>query len=80
MLKEGLVKYVIIVTSAFAVAAPIAWLAVSAWMEGFVEKVPMNLWPFAAAYALILLLTLGIVALQYLKAANSDPSQTLKTE
>lgn len=80
VLKEGLVKYVVMVTSAFAVAAPIAWSAVSAWMEGFVEKVPMNLWPFAAAYALILVLTLGIVALQYLKAANSDPSETLKTE
>lgn len=80
VLKEGLRKYAIITSVAFVIAAPAAWFAVVRWLESFVKKVPTDIWPFAAAYALILVLTLSIAALQYVKAAHSDPSETLKTE
>lgn len=80
LLKEGLLKYLAIVLVSFAVASPIAWYSAERWLQGFVERLPVTIFPFAVSLAIILPLTLAIVALQYLRAANADPSKTLKTE
>lgn len=80
LLKDGLRKYAILTTTAFAISAPVAWYAVSRWLRGFVESAGMTFWPFAASFIMLLSLTMAIVAYQYLRAANADPSETLKTE
>ena len=77
-IKEKYKDFIVLVS--FAVASPIAWYSAERWLQGFVERLPVTIFPFAASLAIILLLTLAIVALQYLRAANADPSKTLKTE
>ena len=80
LLKDGLTKYCLLVLSAFVIAAPLAWLAVSRWLEGFSEHVGIAIWPFVAALLAVLLLTLGIVSCQLRQAASADPADALKSE
>jgi len=69
-----------LVAVAFAISCPVAWYAVAAWQENFVERVGLPLWIFAASFGVVLLLTLLIVAFQYWRAATVDPAETLQKE
>ena len=64
----------------FILAAPIAWVLAGRWQQGFVDKVGLNGMEFVIAFALISLLTLGIVAVMSLKAVRSNPVATLRKE
>ncbi|MBO5406672.1 MAG: ABC transporter permease [Bacteroidales bacterium] len=76
----GLKRYFVLVAVAFAISCPMAWYAVAAWQENFVERVGLPLWIFAASFGVVLLLTLLIVAFQYWRAATVDPADTLQKE
>lgn len=80
ILMEGLGKYILLVVVTFAVAAPLAWFAADKWMEGFVERVPAGIWPYAASFVALLCLTLLIVAYQYSHTSSVNPAETLKSE
>jgi putative ABC transport system permease protein len=65
---------------AFLLAAPLAWYAMHKWLEGFVYRVDLAWWLFALAGALAGGIALLTVSFQSIKAALTDPVDSLKSE
>lgn len=77
MLSKDFLKLVII---AVVIATPIAWWAMSKWLEDFAYRVNISWWIFAVAGALALIIAMLTVSLQAIKAAIANPIKSLRTE
>lgn len=73
-------RFAAIVLASFAVAAPLAWWGVGAWLSNFRSAVPRHAWVFAAALAVVLLITAVTVTLRSWHTANENPVDSVKTE
>ena len=71
-------RYAAIVCVCFVVAAPVAWLISTRWLEQFANKVSMPLWLYAAVLAVVLLLTTAIVVFRSWRAATENPADVVK--
>jgi len=74
------IRYVRILTICFIVAAPIAWYAVSRWLENFAYRTPMYWWVFFLSFLLITAITMATVTFQSWRVADANPVDSLKTE
>jgi putative ABC transport system permease protein len=72
--------YLRILTICFLIAAPVAWYAVDRWMENFAYRTPLHWWVFAAAFAVVGALTMGVVTFQSRRAALANPAEAIKRE
>ena len=77
MLSKDFLKLVII---AIVIASPIAWWAMSKWLEDFAYRVNISWWIFVVAGALALMIAMLTVSLQAIKAAIANPIKSLRTE
>ncbi|MGE4585754.1 MAG: ABC transporter permease [Mangrovibacterium sp.] len=77
MLNADFVKWVLI---AFAIAAPIAWYAMTRWLGNFAYKTDFSWWIFVLAGLLTLGVALLTVSLQSYKAAVKNPVEALRYE
>jgi putative ABC transport system permease protein len=68
------------VVAAFALAAPVGYLLMERWLEGFAYRIALGPGLFVAVGSLLLGLGLLAVAAQTLRAATADPVQALRTE
>jgi putative ABC transport system permease protein len=73
-------EFVIIVAISFLLAVPLAWYALSSWIENFVYHTEISWEVFAVAGFGSLIVTLTTVSFQLLKAASRSPVHSLKTE
>ena len=73
-------KYLIIAGVSFAIAAPIAYILMTGWRQGFVSQAPIPLWIFVTALVLVAAVSLAVVTLQSWRAANANPVESLKNE
>ena len=80
VLRLFLGRYAAITACVFLVAAPLAYLIGSRWLQNFAERTPIYWWLFPLALAAVSLVTLGTVALQSLRAANENPINSIKNE
>jgi len=65
---------------AFIIAAPIAYYAMTRWLENFAYKTTLDWWVFVLAAIIVFLLSLLSISWQSWKAANKNPVETLKNE
>ena len=72
--------YFKILTICFVIAVPIAWFAVSRWLENFAYRTPMYWWVFALAFVAVAAITVLTVTVQNWRVANDDPVRSIKTE
>lgn len=77
LLSSGFVKLVMV---AFAIATPLAWLAMNKWLQQFSYRVETGWGIFAAAGGVALLLALITVSFQAIKAARANPVGALRSE
>ena len=77
MLSADFLKLVVI---AAVIAFPIAWYAMNSWLQGFAFRAPINLWVFAAAASLAVIITLITVSFRAIKAALMNPVTSLRAE
>ncbi len=77
LLNRDFLKWVIV---AFMLACPIAWYAMSRWLEGFAYKTTMSWWLFALAGLLAVGIALLTVSGQSWKAAAKNPIEALRYE
>ncbi|MDR2912706.1 MAG: FtsX-like permease family protein [Alistipes sp.] len=70
------------VAVAFVAACPVAWWAMSRWLESFPYRIELasTWWVFALAGGAVWLLTLVCVGWQSYKAASANPVKALKSE
>jgi ABC-type antimicrobial peptide transport system permease subunit len=65
---------------AFLIAAPIAWLLMSKWLQDFAYRTEISWWVFAVAVMAALVITCIAVGFQTIKAAIANPVKSLRTE
>jgi len=77
LLSTDFLKLVLL---AFVIATPIAWWAMSKWLQSFAYKIDLSWWIFILAGALALCIALLTVCSQAIRAALANPVKSLRTE
>jgi len=73
-------EFILLVVIAMAIATPLAWWAMHNWLQGFAYKVPIEIWVFAVAGILAIIIALITVSFQAIKVAVANPVKSLRTE
>ena len=69
-----------LVTISIVIAIPVAWWAMSKWLQNFAYKVDLSWWMFAMAGLLAICIALFTVSFQAIKAAIANPVKSLRAE
>ena len=77
LLSKDFLKLVII---SFLIASPIAWWSMHNWLQGYTYRIQIEWWVFAIAGLVSVLIAIGTVSYQALKAAMANPVKSLKAE
>ncbi|MBJ6368550.1 ABC transporter permease [Snuella sedimenti] len=77
MLNKDFIQWVGI---AFVIACPIAYYAMSKWLENFAYKTALSWWVFALAGLFTLVIALLTVSWQTYRAATQNPVESLRDE
>ncbi|MBL0355883.1 MAG: ABC transporter permease [Chitinophagaceae bacterium] len=77
MLSKDFLKLVIIGS---VIAFPVAWWAMSKWLEDFSYRVNIGWWVFGLAAIIAMIIAFVTVSSQAIKAAVANPVKSLRTE
>ena len=77
LVSKDFLKLVLI---AIVIASPIAWYAMTKWLQGFAYKITIEWWVFALAGLLAIGVALLTVSFQSVKAALTNPVTSLRSE
>ena len=77
MLNKDFVKWVVV---AFVIACPLAYYALTKWLENFAYKTTLSWWVFALAGLFTLVIALLTVSWQTYRAASRNPVESLRDE
>ena len=69
-----------LVALAFVIATPIAYYAMTRWLQNFAFRSPVHVWIFLLAGLAAVLIAQLTISFQALKAANTDPANALRFE
>jgi putative ABC transport system permease protein len=72
--------FIRLVLLAFVLATPIAWFFLNRWLNDFSYRTDIGLWVFPLTWVLTLLIALLTIGLQTVKAAFSNPVDSLRSE
>jgi putative ABC transport system permease protein len=73
-------EYVKLIVIGFAIAAPLAWLAMNEWLNDFEYRIDIGPAIFIAGFAITLLIALITVGYKSLRAALVNPVESLRWE
>jgi putative ABC transport system permease protein len=76
-LAKDFIKLVLI---AIVIAFPIAWLAMSHWLDAFAYRVGISWTTFLLAAAIAVLIAFVTISFQSVKAALANPVDSLRRE
>ncbi len=77
LLSKDFLKLVLV---AAVIAFPVAWIAMSKWLEDFAYRITISWWIFIIAGIIAALVAFVTISFQALKAANANPVKNLRTE
>ena len=77
LLSKDFIKLVII---AFVIASPVAWHVMHNWLQDFEYRINISWWIFIAAGFLAVIIALGTISFQAVKAAIANRVKSLRTE
>jgi putative ABC transport system permease protein len=77
MLNLDFLKWVVV---AFVIATPLAYLAITRWLENFAYKTELSWWVFVFAGVFILLISVVTVSIQTFRVARRNPIESLRYE
>jgi putative ABC transport system permease protein len=69
-----------LVSLSCVVAFPLAWWALSSWLNDYAYRTPIHWWVFGIAGIAALTIALCTVSFQAIKAAIANPVKSLRTE
>ena len=72
--------YIRLVVVSFVIAAPLSLWIVHRWLASFAYRTPIHWWVFAAAFAAVLLVTIGTVTFCSWRTADENPADSVKSE
>ena len=77
LLSKDFIKLVIV---AFVIASPVAWYIMHNWLRDFAYRINISWWFFLVAGMLAVVIALGTISFQAIKAAVANPVKSLRTE
>lgn len=77
LLSKDFIKLVVI---AFAIASPVAYYFMQAWLQDFAYRIAISWWIFALAAIATVLIALTTVSFQAIRAATDNPVNSLRSE
>ena len=72
--------FIRLVAIAFVFAAPLAWWAMTKWLQDFANRTSITWWIFLLAGVLAFVIAIATVSFQAIKAALMNPVKSLRTE
>jgi putative ABC transport system permease protein len=60
-------------------AFPLAWWVMHRWLQDFAYRININGWVFAAAGLLAIMIAFLTISFQAIKAAHSNPVESLRS-
>lgn len=73
-------EFLALVLVSIIIASPLAWWAVSKWLEDFAYRINVEWWMFALAGVLVVSITLITISGQAIRAAMANPTDSLRDE
>ncbi|MEJ7678105.1 MAG: FtsX-like permease family protein [Segetibacter sp.] len=73
-------EFILFISIAFVIAAPIALYFMNKWLQNFAFKIELSLWVFLAGGIASIIIALAAVSFQAIKAAVANPVKSLRTE
>jgi putative ABC transport system permease protein len=73
-------ELVLLVLVAAVIATPIAWFAISKWLQSFAYRVDIHWWIFLVAGIIAMLIAFITISIRSVKAAMANPVKSLKSE
>ncbi|MHA4842667.1 ABC transporter permease [Flavitalea antarctica] len=73
-------EFTILITIAFAIAAPIAWYVMSDWLNNFEFKIPIGAGVFILAIIISLIIAWITVGYKAIRAALANPVKSIRSE
>jgi putative ABC transport system permease protein len=70
----------VLLAGAFAVAAPVGYLLMHRWLEGFAYRITPGVGMFFGALAVSVVIALGTVGHRAFRAATANPARVLRSE
>jgi ABC-type antimicrobial peptide transport system permease subunit len=77
LLSKDLVSLVLM---AFIIASPLAWLAMTKWLQEFAYRTDISWWIFAACGISMLVIAVILLGIRTIRAALANPVKSLRTE
>lgn len=72
--------YLVLIVISVFIASPVTWFLIRRWLESFPYQVTIHWWVFLFTGILALIMALIAVSIQTLRAANNNPTESLKYE
>lgn len=73
-------RFTMLVVLSITIASPLAFLLMDQWLQGFAYRIAISGWVFAFAGVSALVIAFVTVSVQSIKAAFTNPAQSLKSE
>lgn len=73
-------EFVVLVLVSCLIASPIAYLALTSWLENYEYHIQVSAWIFIAAALGSLVVTIATVSFQSIRAARMNPVKSLRSE
>ena len=73
-------QYVLTVAASCIIATPVAMLVTRRWLQQFTTQVQVSPLIYIASFAIVAVLTLGIIAVRIAIASKENPVNNLKSE
>ncbi|HEY2582992.1 MAG TPA: ABC transporter permease [Mucilaginibacter sp.] len=74
------VDFIKLVFIAIIIAVPVAWWAMSKWLQDFAYRININWWVFALAGLIAVIIAFITISFQSIKAALTNPVKSLRSE
>lgn len=69
-----------LVALAIIIAAPVAWLSMNKWLQGFTSRIPINWSIFVITAGIVMFIAFSTITVQALRAALVNPIKNLKNQ
>jgi putative ABC transport system permease protein len=73
-------EFAVLILVAFVIATPLAWYAVTQWLQSYAFRTNLPWWLFVMPFLVVLLTSLLTVSFQSIKAALTNPVKSLRSE
>ncbi len=73
-------EFVILVLISFVIAAPVSYYFMHKWLQDFAYRINISWWIFLVAATLAIVIAIGTISFQAIRAAIANPVKSLRSE